>query len=82
MITILSTDDFNLFKKETLSRLESIERLLSSNKNESNWLTVEEVKAKYKIKSTTTVDKLLKTAKKRIGRRTLYNKEAIEKLIR
>ena len=79
-VNIATQEDFQLFKEQILAKLKKLSDLISTKKSEDEWLTPEEVKQKYKIKSVTTVYKLFTPYKK--GGNNLFKKSEIEESFR
>ena len=75
-MNIATLEDIKAMKDEILSRLNILSEQIASKKSDEEWLTCEEVKEKYKVKSTTTIYKLLKPHK--MGGKNLFKKSEIE----
>ena len=75
-VEIATLADLRQMEEKILSYLKELSDRIVQKKGEDEWLTCEEVQEKYKIKSITTVYKLLKPHK--IGGKNLFRKSEIE----
>lgn len=73
-------DDLQKMKEEIISHINTKWEHLNQKKSDDEWLTLEQVKERYKIKSTTTVMEHLKPEKP-FGR-NLFKKSEVEEYVR
>ena len=73
---IATITDLRQMEEKILAHFKELSDRIDLKKGEEEWLTCEEVQEKYKIKSVTTVYKLLKPHK--IGRKNLFRRSEIE----
>ncbi|MCG3165001.1 MAG: hypothetical protein POELPBGB_00761 [Bacteroidia bacterium] len=78
-MNIATLDDLNTMKEEILSQLNKLSEKIAMRKADDEWLTTEEVKQRYKVKSTTTISKLLKPSK--MGGKNIFKKSEIEQML-
>ena len=78
-MNIATLEDLCQMKEEILLHLNKLTEQIGMKKENDEWLTSEEVKVKYKVKSTTTIYKLLKPYK--MGGRNLFKKSDIEAML-
>lgn len=78
-MNIATLEDIKAMKEEILSHLNKLSEQIGTKKENDEWLTCEEVKEKYKVKSTTTIYKLLKPHK--MGGKNLFKKSEIESML-
>ena len=78
-MNIATLEDLNSMKDEILSHLHKLSEQIAMKKADDEWLTTEQVKEKYKVKSTTTISKLLKSHK--MGGKNLFKKSEIEQIL-
>ena len=80
-MNIATLDDLQKMKEEIISHINTKWEQINQKKNDDDdWLTIEQVKERYKIKSTTTVMEHLKPEKP-FGR-NLFKKSEVEEYVR
>lgn len=78
-MNIATLDDLKSMKDEILSHLNKLSEQIDMRIADDEWLTTEQVKEKYKVKSTTTISKLLKPHK--MGGKNIFRKSEIEQML-